>query len=729
MGLVVSLKKSIMRRILLFVLLSIVTTPLISQSVARQWNEEVLHGIRNDFARPTVHARNLFHSSVAMYDAWTVFDKNADSFFLGKTVGVFHCDFDGFEASESVSEARQKAISYAVYRFMRHRFATSPGQEEIFQSIEALMQDFGYDTSFTSTDYHTGNAAALGNYIAAQLIAFGLQDGANEALGYENQHYEPLNAPLNVDISGNLTMTHPNHWQPLKVENYVDQSGNTIPGGQPPFLGPEWGSVTPFSFQENQKTVFSTPDFDYIVYNDPGPPSYLQEGLGIEDAYKWGFSLVAAWSSHLDPTDEVLIDISPASMGNLDISTFPETFEEYTAFYDYVNGTDPSSGRALNPKTQQPYEPQMVLRGDYTRVLAEFWADGPDSETPPGHWFTLLNYVSDQPDLVKRFKGEGRVLSDLEWDVKSYFILGGTMHDAAISAWGIKGYYDYVRPISAIRYMADKGQSSDPNQLSYNPHGLPLTPGLIEVIEEGDPMAGAFNENIGKIKLYGWRGPGVIANPSTDVAGVGWIFANEWFPYQRPSFVTPPFAGYVSGHSTYSRAAAEVLTQLTGDPFFPGGMGTFEAPADSFLKFEKGPSMPIQLQWATYRDASDQTSLSRIWGGIHPPIDDIPGRFLGEKIGKEAFAFAEAYFTKKSAQQGVLFPNPVGDEVVLLYETTAPIQLEVYDVLGRKVLSEAAVFDAENTCTVNTSMLNQGLYFMRLLSDRKTVVVCKFLKK
>ena len=44
----------------------------------------------------------------------------------------------------------------------------------------------------------------------------------------------------------------------------------------------------------------------------------------------------------------------------------------------------------MNPSTGQPYESQMVLRGDYTRVLAEFWADGPDSETPPGHWFTPI---------------------------------------------------------------------------------------------------------------------------------------------------------------------------------------------------------------------------------------------------------------------------------------------------------------------------------------------------
>ena len=77
----------------------------------------------------------------------------------------------------------------------------------------------------------------------------------------------------------------------------------------------------------------------------------------------------------------------------------------------------------------------MVKRGDYTRVLAEFWADGPDSETPPGHWFTILNYVNDNPLLNKNFEGQNEVLSDLEWDVKSYFTLGGAMHDAAIAAW------------------------------------------------------------------------------------------------------------------------------------------------------------------------------------------------------------------------------------------------------------------------------------------------------
>ena len=86
------------------------------------------------------------------------------------------------------------------------------------------------------------------------------------------------------------------------------------------------------------------------------------------------------------------------------------------------------------------------------------------------------------------------------------------------------------------------------------------------------------------------------------------------------------------------------MTLLTGSPFFPGGMGEFHCPKNEFLVFEDGPSVDLTLQWATYQDASDQTSLSRIWGGIHPPADDLPGRVMGEEIGKDAYVLARNYF-------------------------------------------------------------------------------------
>ena len=701
---------------------------LFSQSVARQWNEEVLNGIRNDYARPVVHARNLFHSSVIMYDLWAVFNKQADTYFLGKNIGGFECPFDGFQTNEPTLEAQRKAISFGIYRFLQHRFANSPENEEIMQSIDSLMDNLGYDKNYNIIDYSNGNPAALGNYIAKKMIEFGLQDGSNEVDDYSNQFYEPLNSAMNMDLSGNPEMQYPNNWQPLKIDNYVDQSGHTIPGGQPPFLGPEWGRVLPFSLKEEDKIVYSVPGYDYWVYHDPGPPSKIQEGLGMDDEYKWNFALVAAWGAHLDPKDSVKVDISPRGLGNLKTENYPQNFSEYKVFYDIENGGDPSNGREMNPITGELYQPQMVYRGDYTRALAEFWADGPESETPPGHWFVLLNYVNDQPSTIKKFKGQGNVLSDIEWDVKGYFILGGTMHDAAVSAWGIKGFYDYVRPVSSIRYMGDQGQSSNVNLPSYDLHGLPIIPGKIELVKEGDSLAGNFNENVGKMKLHSWRGPDYVINPNVDKAGVGWILSEEWWPYQRPSFVTPPFAGYISGHSTFSRAGAEVLTMLTGSEYFPDGMGTFDIQKNEFLVFEEGPSTSFQLQWATYYDASDQCSLSRIWGGIHVPIDDIPGRIIGKRIGEDAFSFAEKYFTGEIAQSGLIFPVPADEKITVLYKTDKNLEAIISDVLGRSVLQAVTNFNTNNEFEMNISNLDPGLYFFTLKDGKKDMWTQKFQK-
>jgi len=620
-----------------------ITAERSGQSIARQWNEVLLHAIRNDYARPTIHARNLFHISSAMFDAWSVYSAQATPFLWGNTLAGFDCTAEAINVPADILPLQEQAISFASYRMIKHRFRFSPGAGDVIATADALMATLGFDIDNTSVDYSQGSSAALGNAIADCYINFGLQDGANETQFYSNTSYQPVNPALVLGdgLSGNPTIVDLNRWQPLSIEGYIDQAGNPV-ADAPEFLGPEWGKVVPFSLSDNDKTVFTRDGFDYQVYHDPGMPPLI--GTDTSDLYKWGFSLVAIWSAHLDEDDGVLWDISPKSLGN--INTFPTTFSQYSEFYNQLEGGDTSTGYAVNPVTDQPYQEQLVPRGDYGRVLAEFWADGPDSETPPGHWFVILNTVSDHNLLEKRWAGEGELLGNLEWDIKTYFAMGGTMHDSAITAWGIKGRYDYIRPVSAIRAMADLGQSSDAQLPSYHVNGILLVDDYIELVSNGDALAGENNEHVGKVKIYGWKGPEFITDPATDKAGVDWILAENWWPYQRPSFVTPPFAGYVSGHSTYSRAAAELMTAMTGSSYFPGGMSEFEVVANDFLVFEQGPSVNMTLQWATYQDASDQCSLSRIWGGIHPPADDIPGRLIGEKIGKNSFEFVQGYLSK-----------------------------------------------------------------------------------
>jgi hypothetical protein len=389
-----------------------------------------------------------------------------------------------------------------------------------------------------------------------------------------------------------------------------------------------------------------------------------------------------------------------------------------------------------------------VKRSDYTRILAEFWADGPDSETPPGHWFTILNYVSDQPIFEKRFEGMGPVLSDLEWDVKSYFTLGAAMHDAAVAVWGCKGWYDYIRPISAIRFLGSElGQSTSDTLPSYHEAGIKLREGFVELVDTLDPLIvitydtlsidtvwvgkadfeliylqDTVYKNLNKIKLYAWKGPDYISNPETDAAGVDWILADDWWPYQRPTFVTPPFAGYVSGHSTFSRSAAEVMTLITGDEFFPGGMGEFFAPMNEFLVFEEGPSADVTLQWATYYDASDQCSLSRIWGGIHPPADDIPGRLMGMVIGPDAFDKAKELFqgaitnaNTENRNEITVYPNPVMNSTQINPSGDNLDLIKLLDGNGREILN---IKSKGKFFNLNLSDLPSGMYFLEVETVR-----------
>jgi len=434
----------------------------------------------------------------------------------------------------------------------------------------------------------------------------------------DNTGYSPVNGPMIVNLPGvGDELNDKNRWQPLSLDFIIAQNGLPLAENTQSFLGSHWGGVTPFALTR------PGPEF---VYNDPGTPPQLG-GTG-DTEFKDAVLRVIRFSSYMDPDDEVEIDISPVANGNNTL------------------GANDGTGHVLNPATGLVYEPQFVKRGDWGRILAEFWADGPSSETPPGHWNTLANYVSDHPLTEKRYMGAGQILEDLEWDVKLYFVLNGAVHDSAISAWDAKAKYDYVRPITAIRYMGGVGQSSDPDGLSYDPDGLPLEGGLVEVITADTTTVSGKHSHLagyeGEIAIRAWLGN--PADSENTYSGVGWIRAVEWVPYQRETFVTPPFAGYTSGHSTFSRAGAEVLTAFTGDAYFPGGMGTFTASANDFLEFEQGPSEDIVLEWATYYDASDEAGISRLYGGIHVDIDDLNGRIMGSLAGLGSWAEAQGYF-------------------------------------------------------------------------------------
>jgi hypothetical protein len=448
------------------------------------------------------------------------------------------------------------------------------------------------------------------------VIAYGLADGSNESGGYTSD-YQPVNAPLVVAEAGPDEMNDPNRWQPLQLEQAVSQNGIPIDDTVQQALGPFWGHVAGFALPDAGADGLPM---------DPGPPPRLGDAATDQD-FKDAAVEVLRYSATLDPAQEIMVDISPGTIG------------------DNPLGTNDGNGYPVDPVTGEPYEPNVVNQGDFARALTEFWADGPHSETPPGHWNVVANTVSDSPGFGFRIGGMGPELDRLEWDVKMYFALNGAVHDAAVAAWGAKGFYDSARPISMIRYMGGLGQSSDPEAPSYHPDGLPLVHGLIEVITDETTAPRGRHEHLagheGEIAVRAWAGN--PDDPEHETGGVSWILATGWVPYQQPTFVTPAFAAYVSGHSTFSRAAAEVLTAMTGSEFFPGGLAEWTIPADS-LHVEYGPTRDVTLQWATYYDAADQAGVSRLYGGIHIAVDDFAGRRIGSACGTAAWAEAERYF-------------------------------------------------------------------------------------
>jgi hypothetical protein len=575
------------------------------KSIARRWDEQILAAIRVDLPRPPVHARNLFHVSAAMWDAWVGY--------ASKGTGVFVSER---HMAADVDRARRAAISYAAYDVLVHRYQSAVGGPRTVACLRAVMGDLGYDPD----DAHDSgdDPIAFGNRVGHTVIAKTQDDGANEANNYaDTTGYAPPNAPLVYDNPG-APLKEPERWQPINLAVAATQNGIILPAGVQDYVGAQWDGVRPFAMRRTSSA---------LPWHDPGPAPHLGPEMKA-----WVVEVIrkTAW---LDPSDPTTIDISPGAYGHNTL------------------GTNDGHGWAKNPVTGQPYKPEVVLRADFARVMAEFWADGPKSETPPGHWNTIANMVADSPGFVRRLFGSGEPVDPLAWDVHVYLALNGAEHDAAISAWGIKRRTTTVRPISLVRWMGEKGQSSDPKGPSYDPQGLPLVPGLIEVITKESSAPGQRHADlapfIGEIAVRDWRGePGDRVN---QVSGVGWVRAVNWITYQRRTFVTPAFPAFISGHSTFSRAGAEVLTTLTGSPYFPGGFGEFVARKDKFLLFEKGPTSEIRLQWAAYSDASDEAGQSRLWGSIHIEPDDFAGRRVGHQVGIDAVRVASKYFDGAAA--------------------------------------------------------------------------------
>ena len=216
---------------------------------------------------------------------------------------------------------------------------------------------------------------------------------------------------------------------------------------------------------------------------------------------------------------------------------------------------------------------------DEQKAIAEYWADGPNSEFPPGHWALISQFVSNRDSY------------DLDKDVKLFFAVTNAVFDGGVAAWTAKRTFNSVRPITAIHYL------------------------------------------YGGKTVKAWAGAG-LGTQSIDGA--------TWSPYQQKTQLTPPFAEYISGHSTFSGSAAETLRRFTGSDNY-GAMVTIPQ-GSSKVEPGQSPMAPVTLSWKTFTAAANQAGISRLYGGIHFHDGDIRGRKMGELVGKNAWLKTLVYF-------------------------------------------------------------------------------------
>ncbi|MFO0972908.1 MAG: vanadium-dependent haloperoxidase [Phycisphaerae bacterium] len=233
------------------------------------------------------------------------------------------------------------------------------------------------------------------------------------------------------------------------------------------------------------------------------------------------------------------------------------------------------------------------------KAIVEFMRDGPRSTGQSGHWLQFAQDVSRRDHF------------DLDRDVKLFFAIGNTAFDAFIACWESKRFYDSARPWTLVRHLY-RGQT-----------------------------------------VNGYLGPW---------KGVGKIPAEQWHPYSPDTFVTPPFPGYPSGHSTVSGACSKMLELFTGSDEYGiyerhvAGKWT-EADCDTKLMQARDGKPPadtpdsaeVILLMPTFTATAEMAGLSRIMGGYHIRADNVAGLKMGREVARYSWPKYQAYFNGTAA--------------------------------------------------------------------------------
>jgi hypothetical protein len=555
-----------------------------TEDIAQEWMQLIRDALFVVQLGPPPEALIFWHVSVAMYESCAAYDAVAKGYLTGDQLRQ--------PAEMRTLDNEAETLSHAVYTVLRRRFGdlnlNSRGRPGLNASraLTEKMQQHGYIDA--EGNIVESDAQALGTTIGELVLAYSENDGSNHQGDYfDNTGFVAPNPPIIANQPGTNGVVDPSLWQEIITPN----------GAQQTFLGAQWRHVTPFALPPYQEGV--------LRYEPGVPPLFDQDQQRFIDEMVEVVRVLASTDPDSGLGTEML-NLSPRVRGL-------ET--------PYIPGE--TQGHPVNPATGQPYADHFVLKGDYIRVNA-MYHDGKTFQTPVPWWNEVVSYVLGGHEIVSETPANKPEGGDLGYDVQMYFAAHGAMHDAGIAVREIKRDLPTSRPITGIRFLAEQGL-------------LPIEEGLIEIIDEDDPLAGENGEFVGEQKVVCWLGPD---------QGVDWVRGVEWRPYQALDFVSPPFPSFTSGHAMYSRAAAEILGAFTGDAYFPGGLAELTVNA---LRFEGDLTGPVKMQAATYVDMADEVAFARVCTGVHIYADVIESRPIGVEIAQHAMDLAQLYFEGNAA--------------------------------------------------------------------------------
>jgi hypothetical protein len=252
------------------------------------------------------------------------------------------------------------------------------------------------------------------------------------------------------------------------------------------------------SNQLGNLTPSGVPYADYTGYEPLNPPATVPvDPTTVRDVNHW---------QPLQYFDATGAFVTPAYIGPFWSKVIPFALTSADQFRPLIAQSGPALfGSAAFVKQAADLITISANLKDEQKMIAEYWADGPHSELPPGHWDLFAQFVSAR---------DHNRLSD---DVKLFFALTNAIFDAGIVAWDAKRAFDSVRPVTAIPFLF-QGQ-----------------------------------------QIRAWGGP---------YKGTVTMDGRYWIPYQASTFPTPPFPECSSGHSTFSAAGAEILRRFTKSEAF-----------------------------------------------------------------------------------------------------------------------------------------------------------------